>query len=380
MQTPICQRLGIEFPLFAFSHARDVVVAVTKAGGMGVLGVAGYSPQRLKEELDWIDAHVGGKPYGVDLIVPNAHEAKAGASIDVEAMVGGLSQQHKDFAAQILASRGIDAGALEAERRNGAGFARNLADAGAASMEIAFQHPIKLIANALGVPPPLMIEMGKRHGVAVAALVGAKEHALAQAAAGVDVIIAAGAEAGGHCGEVSTLVLVPEVVQALEAAGHDTPVLAAGGIVIGAQMAAAMAMGAAGAWCGSVWLTTPESEASPVVKQKMLAASSRDTVRSRSRTGKPSRQLRSPWTDAWEADGAPKPLPMPLQTFISEPPLRLVDKLAEGGHAGAQELATYWVGQGVGLMNTTVSAGAVVQLFKEDFLRAYERLAACVGD
>ncbi len=378
MRNLLCQRLGIEFPLFAFSHARDVVVAVSKAGGMGVLGVAGYSPQRLKEELDWIDAHVGGKPYGVDLIVPNAHEAKAGADIDVEALVGGLSQQHKDFATQILASRGIDAGVLEAERRNGAGFARNLADAGAASMEIAFQHPIKLIATALGVPPPLMIEMGKRHGVAVAALVGAKEHALAQAAAGVDVIIAAGTEAGGHCGEVSTLVLVPEVVQALEAAGHDTPVLAAGGIVTGGQMAAAMAMGAAGAWCGSVWLTTPESEASPVVKQKMLAASSRDTVRSRSRTGKPSRQLRSPWTDAWETDGAPKPLPMPLQTFISEPPLRLIDKLAEGGHAGAQELATYWVGQGVGLMNTTVSAGAVVQAFKEDFLRGYERLARAI--
>lgn len=377
MNTLLCQRLGIEFPLFAFSHARDVVVAVSKAGGMGVLGVAGYSPERLKEELTWIDAHVGGKPYGVDLIVPNAHEGKAGGA-DVEAMVSALSQQHKDFAASILASRGIDAGALEAERRNGAGFARNLADAGAASMEVAFQHPIKLIANALGVPPPLMIEMGKRHGVAVAALVGAKEHALAQAAAGVDVIIAAGTEAGGHCGEVSTLVLVPEVVRALDAAGRDTPVLAAGGIVTGAQMAATMAMGAAGAWCGSVWLTTPESEASPVVKRKMLAASSRDTVRSRSRTGKPSRQLRSPWTDAWEADGAPKPLPMPLQTFISEPPLRLVDKLAEGGHAGAQDLATYWVGQGVGLMDSSIAAGAVVQQFKEDFLRAYERLAAAI--
>ena len=169
------------------------------------------------------------------------------------------------------------------------------------------------------------------------------------------------------------MVLVPEVVEALRAANIDTPVLAAGGIVTGAQMAAAMAMGAAGAWCGSVWLTTPEAETSDVIKQKLLAATSRDTVRSRSRTGKPSRQLRSPWTDAWEAEDAPKPLPMPLQTFVSEPPLRLIDKLAQGGHAGAQELATYWVGQGVGLMNEPISAGAVVQQFKEDFLRAYER-------
>jgi NAD(P)H-dependent flavin oxidoreductase YrpB (nitropropane dioxygenase family) len=378
MHTPICQRLGIEFPLFAFSHCRDVVVAVSRAGGMGVLGVAGYSPQRLREELDWIEAHVGGKPYGVDLIVPNKFEGK-GAAADVDALVDALPQGHRDFAASILRKYGIDASVIETQRANAGGFARNLADAGASTLEVAFQYPIKLIANALGTPPPLMIELGKQHGVAVAALVGAREHALAQAQAGVDIIIAAGTEAGGHCGEVSTMVLVPEVVETLRAANIDTPVLAAGGIVTGAQMAAAMAMGAAGAWCGSVWLTTPEAETSPAVKQKLLAATSRDTVRSRSRTGKPSRQLRSPWTDAWEADGAPKPLPMPLQTFIAEPPLRLVDKLAEGGHAGAQELATYWVGQGVGLMNAPISAGAVVQQFKEDFLRAYERLAAAVG-
>lgn len=378
MHTPICQRLGIEFPLFAFSHCRDVVAAVSKAGGMGVLGVAGYSTERLKQELDWIEAHVGGKPYGVDLIVPNAYEGK-GQSADVERLVDALPQAHRDFAAQVLKSRGIDASGLDEQRRNAGGFARNLADAGASTLNVAFQYPIKLIANALGTPPPLMIEMGKKHGVAVAALVGAKEHALAQAAAGVDIIIAAGTEAGGHCGEVTTMVLVPEVVEALRAANIDTPVLAAGGIVTGAQMAAAMAMGAAGAWCGSVWLTTPEAETSAVIKQKLLAATSRDTVRSKSRTGKPSRQLRSPWTDAWESEAAPKPLPMPLQTFISEPPLRLIDKLADGGHAGAQELATYWVGQGVGLMNTTQSAGAVVQSFKEDFLRAYERLAAAIG-
>jgi NAD(P)H-dependent flavin oxidoreductase YrpB (nitropropane dioxygenase family) len=378
MHTPICQRLGIEFPLFAFSHCRDVVAAVSKAGGMGVLGVAGYSAERLKQELDWIEAHAGGKPYGVDLIVPNKYEGK-GEGADVERLVSALPQTHRDFAARILSEHGIDASSLESERRNGAGFARNLADAGASTLEVAFQYPIKLIANALGTPPPLMIDMGKKHGVAVAALVGAKEHALAQAAAGVDIIVAAGTEAGGHCGEVTTMVLVPEVVEALRAANIDTPVLAAGGIVTGAQMAAAMAMGAAGAWCGSVWLTTPEAETSEVIKQKLLAATSRDTVRSRSRTGKPSRQLRSPWTDAWEAEDAPKPLPMPLQTFVSEPPLRLIDKLSQSGHAGARELATYWVGQGVGLMNETRSAGAVVQQFKEDFLRAYERLAAAVG-
>ncbi len=176
------------------------------------------------------------------------------------------------------------------------------------------------------------------------------------------------------------MVLVPEVVRALEDIGASTPVLAAGGIVTGEQMAAAMAMGAHGAWCGSVWLTTAEAETNPVVKEKMLAASARDTVRSKSRTGKPSRQLRSPWTDAWEAEGAPKPLPMPLQSLVSEPALRKVDKLSEGGHEGAKALATYWVGQGVGLMNEAMGAGQVVQAFKEDWVAACERLNGFIGD
>jgi NAD(P)H-dependent flavin oxidoreductase YrpB (nitropropane dioxygenase family) len=214
--------------------------------------------------------------------------------------------------------------------------------------------------------------------VAVGALVGTAQHARAQVAAGVDVIIAAGGEAGGHTGEVSTMVLVPEVVQAI--AGSGVPVLAAGGIATGGQMAAAMAMGAAGAWCGSVWLTTAEAETNPVVKEKMLAASSRDTVRSRSRTGKPSRQLVSAWTEAWEGKAAPTPLPMPLQTLVSEPALHRIDQISQTGHAGAQDLATYWVGQGVGLMNQTMSAGTVVQQFKEEFLTAYERLGTLLEE
>jgi NAD(P)H-dependent flavin oxidoreductase YrpB (nitropropane dioxygenase family) len=376
MNTPLCRKLGIEFPLFAFSHCRDVVAAVSKAGGMGVLGATGMSPQRLREELDWIDAHAGGKPYGLDLIVPNKFEGK-GEAFDPDKILAAVPQSHKDFAAAILKQYGVDPSVIEQNRRGSAGWSQNLREEGAAAgLEVAFQYPLKLIANALGVPPPIMLQQGKQRGVSVAALVGAKEHAIAQAQAGVDIIIAAGGEAGGHCGEVSTMVLVPEVVAAIAALGLDTPVLAAGGIVTGAQMAAAMAMGAAGAWCGSVWLTTPEAETNPVVKAKMLAASSRDTVRSRARTGKYSRQLRSPWTDAWESDAAPKPLPMPLQSIVTEPALRHLDKLSQSGHSGARDLVTYWVGQGVGLMNESISAGAVVQNFKEDFLRGYERLAA----
>lgn len=374
MQSPISKMLGIEFPLLAFSHCRDVVVAVSKSGGMGVFGAAALPPERLEEELAWIDAHIDGKPYGVDLIVPNSFAGK-GESSAPTATIPQVPQSHREFAADLLARHDIDASDLDSAMPARQSFGDNMREDGAARLlDVAFRHPIKLIANALGVPPPLMLEVGKRHNVPVAALVGTRDHALAQVRAGVDILVVAGGEAGGHCGEVATMVLVPEVAAALDAIGVDTPILAAGGIVTGRQMAAAMAMGAHGAWCGSVWLTTAEAETNPVVKDKMLAASARDTVRSKSRTGKPSRQLRSPWTDAWESEAAPKPLPMPLQSLVSEPALRKVDKLSEGGHEGAKALATYWVGQGVGLMNEAMSAGQVVQAFKEDWIAACERL------
>ncbi len=380
MRSPICEMLGIEFPLLAFSHCPDVVAAVSRAGGMGVFGAVNLPPDRLREELTWIDAHCGGKPYGVDLIVPNSMAGKSD-EFSGSALLAAIPQEHKDFAADILKSYGIEPGDLDADRGKSVDFARNMrADGAAGSLEVAFEFPIRLIANALGVPPAVMLELGKRQGVPVAALVGAKEHAIAQVQAGVDILVVAGGEAGGHCGEISTMVLVPEVCRALKAMGANTPILAAGGITTGEQMAAAMSMGAAGAWCGSVWLTTTEAETHPAVKEKMLTASSRDTVRSRSRTGKPSRQLRSPWTDAWEREDAPKPLPMPLQTFVSEPALRRINKMADSGHEGARQLSTYWVGQGVGLMNQTMSCGQVVQQFREDFLDARERLIELLAE
>ena len=372
MQSKICDMLDIEFPLLAFSHCRDVVVAVSKAGGMGVFGAVNLPPERLEEELKWIDDHIDGMPYGIDLIVPNNYEGK-GEQIKNEEIIKAVPQEHKNFVNSILEAHNIEGEENSEIKKGSSQFGRNLSDEGAEStLEVALKHPIKLIANALGVPPKIMLELGKKHNVAVAALVGAKEHAIKQVEAGVDILIVSGGEAGGHCGDVSTMVLVPEVYNSIKEI-KDVPILAAGGITTGGQMAAAMSMGADGAWCGSVWLTTSEAETNPVVKEKMLAASSRDTVRSKSRTGKFSRQLRSPWTDAWEKEG-PEPLPMPLQSLVSEPALKKIDKLSQGGHEGAKQLATYWVGQGVGLMNHTLSAGTVVQNFKEEFVEAFERL------
>ncbi len=375
MKTPICERFDIEFPLMAFTHCRDVVVAVSKAGGMGVFGAVAHPPDRLEEELRWIDEHIEGKPYGIDLIVPDKMAEVGVGGLNRDKVEAAIPQEYFQFAAGILAQHGISAEGLYSFRDETFRASQNMQASGAAeTLEVAFSHPIRLVANALGVPPKAMLEMGKRHDVQIAALIGAKKHAIRQVQAGVDVLIAAGGEAGGHCGDVSTMVLIPEIHAAIQPYGN-IPILAAGGIVTGRQMAACMAMGAAGVWTGSVWLTTSEAETSPVVKEKMLRASSRDTVRSKARTGKYSRQLRSPWTDAWEAGDSPTPLPMPLQSLVTEPALGRVDKLSQGGHAGAKELATYWVGQGVGLMNRQMSAASVVQEFKEDFFNAFVRLS-----
>ena len=375
MKTPICELLGIEIPLLAFSHCRDVVAAVTNAGGFGVLGASSHTPEQLEEELAWIDDHVDGKPYGADIVVPEKFEGK-GQHLDADALLALVPEQHVAFVTELLTDHGIEATREQVLAMN---FAANQVEEGEKLLDVALRHPIKLIANALGVPPQFMIDRAKEAGILIAALVGAKEHAIRQVNAGVDVLIAQGTEAGGHCGEVTTMVLIPEVVEAIKPI-REVPVLAAGGIVTGRQMAAAVALGAAGAWTGSVWLTTPEAETAPYTVEKMIAASSRDTVRSRARTGKPSRQLRSAWTEAWAAPDSPDPLPMPLQSLVSESNLRRIDGLAEKGDKGAQDLATYWVGQGVGLMNKVKPAREVVLDFAEDYLDATERLANSLGD
>jgi len=376
MKTKVTKMFDIEFPLFAFTHCRDVVVAVSKAGGFGVYAAGGLTNEQFEIDLKWIDNEIGGRPYGVDLLIPNKSLAQD-EEFDSEKLKAMIPKEYGDFRAEILEKHGIDGSdfrSFEQDDERGMGLAKNTKEEGSKSIvDIALNHPISLIVNALGVPPIWLLELAKEKGIKVGAMIGSSKHAIKQAEAGVDLLIASGTEAGGHTGEVSTMVLVPEIFEAIKPYG-DIPILAAGGIMNGQQMAAAMAMGAAGAWCGSVWLTTIESELPLVMKEKMIEANSSQTIRSKSRTGKHSRQLVSSWTEAWEAPDALEPLPMPLQTMVTDPPLIKAFKLAEGGHEGAKELVTYWVGQGVGLLNHSISASDVVQEFKEGFIDGYERL------
>lgn len=373
MRHDLCARLGMEFPLFAFSHCRDVVVAVSRAGGFGVLGGSGFTPETLEQELAWINSHIDGRPYGVDILFPE-HQAVQKVEA-TETLLARVPQRHREFVNDLLGRYGIAYSVDEALKTI---MPTTLPEIATELLDVAFRHPIKLIANALGIAPPAMIARGKEYGVPVAALVGAAEHAIRQVNAGVDIIVAQGGEAGGHCGEVSTLVVVPEVIRAVQQV-RDVPVLAAGGIVTGRQMAGMMAMGAAGAWTGSVWLATMESETSETFRQKMVKATSRDTVRSRARTGKPSRQLRSAWHDAWEAPGAPDPLAMPMQAMLTRPAFRRIDAVADAGQEKAKELVSYFVGQGVGLIDSVRPAAAVVQNFKQEFADALSDLQEIAG-
>lgn len=373
MQTAITDLLGIEFPILAFSHCRDVVAAVTNAGGLGVLGATALSPEQLDVELNWIEEHTDGRPYGVDLLFPATYVGQGDAEIDV----GGLSElipaEHRAFLDDLLERYDVPPAPDGAE--GGIGAMTVAHERVGLLADVAFAHPIKLIANALGPPPPKMIEDAHARDIPVAALAGTVQHAERNVAVGADIIVAQGYEAGGHTGTVATMVLVPEVVDAVA----PVPVLAAGGIADGRQVAAALALGAQGVWTGSVWLTTEEAETHPVVKEKFLAATSSDTVRSRAVTGKPARQLRTAWTDEWDSGDSPGPLPMPLQPLLVDDALARIQRAAGAKGSGSEQLVNYFVGQVVGSLTSTKPTRRVMYELVEGFADTVERLDHLAG-
>ncbi len=371
--------LGIEFPILAFSHCRDVVVAVSQAGGMGVLGAVAHSPEALDADLDWIEAEVGDKPFGVDLIIPARYAGDDAGGYSMSEIRRLIPAGHAAFVEDILARYEVPALPPDDDSRSltapvGVGLAGDdapfSANAAGPQLETALAHRTAFVANALGPPPQPMIDAVKAEGRLVGALAGRAVHAQRHARAGVDIIIAQGYEAGGHTGEIGSMVLIPEIVDSV-----DVPVLGAGGIGRGRQMAAALALGAQGVWCGSVWLTTAEAETHPVVKDKMLAASSADTIRSRSLTGKPARMLKSAWTQEWERADTPAPLAMPLQPVLTELAQRRIARAAHRTGSGAQKLANYYVGQIVGTMNETKTSRQVVYDMIDEFIDVVSSLA-----
>ncbi|WP_436787680.1 NAD(P)H-dependent flavin oxidoreductase [Yinghuangia sp. YIM S10712] len=373
MKPPICEKLGIEFPIFAFSHCRDVVAAVSRAGGFGVLGALAYSPEQLEIELAWIDENVDGRPYGVDLAIPMNYLGKGGGDAALpENLEKLIPEGHWKFVDALLDEHGIPPLPEELEGKAAKAAGLNVDLESRAQIDVALAHPlVRMFVNALGPPPADIIDACHAKNVLVGALCGSPRHAQKQVAAGVDVVVAQGTEAGGHCGEISTMVLIPQVVDVV---GPDVPVLAAGGIASGRQMAAALALGAQGAWTGSIWLTVAEADTQETALQNLLEATSNDTVRSRAMTGKPARLLRTAWTDAWEDPANPDPLPMPLQGLVFNKAARRFMRTKN------KELNGWPVGQVVGAIDRVRPTQEVVLSMVQEWVETTERLGALLAD
>ncbi|WP_372736545.1 nitronate monooxygenase [Nocardioides sp.] len=369
MRTPICDELGIEFPIFAFTHCRDVVVAVSKAGGFGVLGAVGFTPEQLEIECAWIDENIGDHNYGVDIVIPNKYEGMdANLSGDelAEMLRNMVPKEHLDFGRKILADHGVPVEESSGDALQLLGWTEATATP---QVDVALRHPkMTLIANALGTPPPDMMDHIHAAGRKVAALCGSPSQAKKHADAGVDIIIAQGGEGGGHCGEVGSIVLWPQAVKAV----HPVPVLAAGGIGSGQQIAAALALGCQGAWTGSQWLMVEEAENTAVQQAAYIEAGSRDTVRSRSFTGKPCRMLKNDWTEAWETAGNPEPLGMPLQYMVSGMAVAATHKYPDQ----TIDVAFNPVGQVVGQFEKVEKTAGVIERWVNEYLEATGNLEA----
>lgn len=366
MRTELCDRFDIDYPIFVFTPSEKVAAAVTRAGGMGVLGCVRFNDaDDLEAVLNWMDANTDGKPYGVDIVMP-AKVPTEGTTVDINKFI---PQTHRDFVAKTLADLGVpplpDGGA------GSEGVLGWLHSVARSHVEVALGHRISLIANALGSPPADVIGQAHAVGVPLAALAGTAAHARRHVDNGVDIVVAQGYEAGGHTGEIASMVLVPEVVDAV----GDTPVLAAGGIGTGRQVAAALALGASGVWMGSAFLTAAEydlgvraAEGPSVIQQALLAATSSDTVRRRIYSGKPARLLKSRWTDAWDAEDAPEPLPMPLQNVLVA---EAHQRMSQSHDPTAVAMP---VGQIVGRMNEIRPAAEIIAELVSGYESASRRL------
>ena len=364
MRTSLCDVFGIDLPIFAFTPSEHVAAAVSRAGGLGVLGCVRFNdPEELEESLSWLDENTDGKPYGVDIVMPMKIPTE-GTSGDLKSMI---PQEHLTFVEQTLQRLGVPP-LPEGEGRDGVlGWLHSVARS---HLDVAFNHRPVLIANALGSPPVDVIEKCHEHGIKVAALAGAAKHALSHVANGVDVIVAQGYEAGGHTGEIASMVLTPDIVDAV---GPDVPVLGAGGIGSGRQIAASLALGSQGVWTGSIWLGTQEYQnlqSSAGWTEAFTRATSSDTVRTRIYTGKPARLLKTKWTEAWAEEGAPAPLPMPLQNLL------VADAHNRINASGDPDVISMPVGQIVGRMNEVRPVADVIA----DLVREFEEAAARIGD
>ena len=304
LRTPICDRLGIRHPIFGFSHSVDVAVAIAQAGGFPVLGLARELPHEIPNILAEVQRRMGDMPYGIDLMLPSRvpqnasiEELRASLPPGHVAFVDGL-RRHFDVQPPVKPSF------FTTQVRSEALFNEQI--------EAALASNCSGIATAIGLRADL-VERAKACGKLTFSLIGSVRHARKAMDMGVEVLVAQGYDAGGHTGPVGTLSLLPQVI----AVAGGRPVLAAGGIATGEQVLGTIAMGAQGAWLGTLWMAARENHTPPALLKRLVESTSEDTLITRAHSGKPCRVVRSDWIDAWQQPGAPEPLDMPQQQVLT---------------------------------------------------------------
>jgi len=360
LRTKLCDMLGIEFPIIAFTHCKDVAVAVINAGGFAVLGEAMHTPDEIAADIKWIRDRVDGKPFGIDLVVP-ASVPPAGA---LDELMTEIPDTHREFARQIKEKYDVPDPKGPIALHQWGGLNQEMARA---QLEVLLDERVPVLASGLG-SPVFILEAAHERGIKVFGLVGKTRQAKRQVEAGVDAIIAQGYDAAGHTGAMGTFSIVPEVVSI----AGDTPIIAAGGVTTGRHLAAALCLGAAGVWTGTLWLASRESDVDMIVKEKLLAATAEDTSYSNSISGMTMRTLKCPWTEEWSRPEAPPVLPAPYQMLLSS------DYIQGANDHRREDLMTEAAGQGVGFVTTMKPARQIVFDLVDEALTAIEELTGAV--
>lgn len=325
LETPICRRLGISYPIFqsgmGFVAHAELAAAASNAGALGCIGSGTMSARELRDQIHLCRA-MTDRPFGVDILF-----------------------------AEVTADR---------SNRDVVRYTRNVQQL----IEVTFEENIPVIVSGLGNPAGI-IEQARRQGATVMSLCGNVKQARRLEASGVDVIIAQGHEAGGHTGRIGTMTLVPQIVDAVR-----VPVLAAGGLADGRGLVAALALGAQGVWMGSRFVASVEAFAHVNYKNKIVEIDEEGTTVSRCQSGKPARLIRNRFTESWvgrEAEILPFPLQMMKVGGPAAEKARYEGKVEEGGMA---------CGQSAGLIRSIKSARDIVRDVMAEARATLEALAS----
>ena len=356
LRTKFCDMLGIEFPVVAFTHCKDVAVAVINSGGFAVLGEAMHTPDDIASDIKWIRDRVDGKPFGIDLVLP----ASVPPTGSLDELVSKIPETHRKFAQEIKEKYDVPDPKGPIDLHQWGGLNQQMARA---QLEVLLDERVPVIASGLG-SPVFILEAAHERGIKVFGLVGKARQAKRQLEAGVDAVVAQGYDAAGHTGDVGTFSIVPEVV----AMAGDTPIIAAGGVTTGRHLAAALCLGASGVWTGTLWLASRESDVDMIIKERLLAATVEDTSYGTSISGMTMRVLKCPWTDEWSKPEAPHALPAPYQMLLSS------DYIQGANDNRREDLMTEAAGQGVGFVTSMKPARQILFDLVEEALASFEEV------